>query len=219
MLTLLSATSGQAFRVSCSSSACRGKGGARFNSKPSNVRKFVTGPDHRICRSHTHSRFSELDRALDNCRGILDHLRQVDLPVALIRMLDQSAFFNGATWLSMDFMERCMKQPTGSPPLHLAGSATDKTPVPNSDERLHAVLATLEGCRSALVDHADHETAQLLSVAILQLRLKLNRISDAELKALCDAVASDDRPARRPHDPRSPRRHPRHAPAVLKLVK
>jgi hypothetical protein len=51
MLTLLSATSGQAFRVSCSSSACRGKGGARFNSKPSNVRKFVTGPDHRICRS------------------------------------------------------------------------------------------------------------------------------------------------------------------------
>src|ERR1700735_2807949 len=120
MLTLLSATSGQAFRVSCSSSACRGKDGARFNSKPSNVRKFVTGPDHRICRSHTHSRFSELDRALDNCRGILDHLRQVDLPVALIRMLDQSAFFNGATWLSMDFMERCMKQPTGSPPLHLA---------------------------------------------------------------------------------------------------
>jgi hypothetical protein len=92
MLTLLSATSAQAFRVSCSSSACRGKGGARFNSKPSNVRKFVTGADHRICRSHTHSRFSELDRALDNCRGILDHLRQVDLPVALIRMLDQSAF-------------------------------------------------------------------------------------------------------------------------------
>jgi hypothetical protein len=146
-------------------------------------------------------------------------LRQVDLPVALIRMLNQSAFFNRATSLSIDFMERCMKQPIGSPPLHLAGSVTDKAQAPDSEERLHAVLATLEGCRSALVDNADEETAQLLSVAILQLRLKLNRISDAELKALCDAVASDDRPARRPHDPRSSRRDSRHAPAVLKLVR
>ena len=50
------------------------------------------------------------------------------------------------------------------------------------------------------------ETAQLVSVAILDLRMKLNQIGDAELKVLCDEImraeeqgGSDDRPARRRH--------------------
>jgi nicotinamidase-related amidase len=40
---------------------------------------------------------SEIDRALDNCRKVLDHSRQLGLPVAFIRMVNESAFFNRAT--------------------------------------------------------------------------------------------------------------------------
>jgi nicotinamidase-related amidase len=40
---------------------------------------------------------SEIDRALDNCRKVLDHSRRIGLPVAFVRMLSESAFFNRAT--------------------------------------------------------------------------------------------------------------------------
>jgi nicotinamidase-related amidase len=40
---------------------------------------------------------SEIDLALDNCRRVLEHSRQVGLPVAFIRMLNESAFFNRTT--------------------------------------------------------------------------------------------------------------------------
>ena len=63
----------------------------------------------------------------------------------------------------------------------------------NSEARLHSVLATLEECRAALNHGSDRETALLLSVAILDLRMKLNRIADSELKALCDAMLPDER--------------------------
>jgi hypothetical protein len=36
---------------------------------------------------------SGIDRALDDCRKVLDHSRKVGLPVAFIRMLNESAFF------------------------------------------------------------------------------------------------------------------------------
>lgn len=39
----------------------------------------------------------DIDRALANCRRVLDHSRKIGLPVAFIRMLDDSAFFNRAT--------------------------------------------------------------------------------------------------------------------------
>jgi nicotinamidase-related amidase len=39
----------------------------------------------------------EIDRALDNCRKVLDHSRRIGLPVAFIRMLSETAFFNRAT--------------------------------------------------------------------------------------------------------------------------
>jgi hypothetical protein len=70
-----------------------------------------------------------------------------------------------------------------------------------------------------LVGSADQETAQFVALAILQLRLKLNQISDAELKALCDAVASDDDALERPRDPKSPQGQRRRAPVLLRLVK
>ena len=75
----------------------------------------------------------------------------------------------------------------------------------HSDERLHSILATLEGCRAALIDSANRDTAQLLSVAILELRMKLDSVADTELRALCDAMLPDDgAPSARPQDPSAP---------------
>ena len=84
-----------------------------------------------------------------------------------------------------------MKRRTESPRLYLASSVTEKTLVANLEERLHSILATLEGCRTVLIDSADPVTAQLVSVAILQLRMNLNRIADSDLKALCDVMTPD----------------------------
>ena len=83
-----------------------------------------------------------------------------------------------------------MKRPTGSPRFYLASSVTEKTLVANSEVRLHSILATLEECQAALVSSGNLETAQLVSVAVLELRIKLNRIADSELKALCDPPAA-----------------------------
>lgn len=87
----------------------------------------------------------------------------------------------------------------------------------HSNERLYSVLARLEECRGLLIDSGDRESALLVSVAILDLRMKLHRIADSELKALCDAMAPADAPPRRSLDSKSPlgqRRIP-----LLKLVK
>ena len=86
----------------------------------------------------------------------------------------------------------------------------------SSEQGLQSVLATLEQCRTALAASANRETAQLLSVAILQLRMKLNRIPDSELKALCDAMTPDDGPSERSSGPLSGQRQ--RSSAVLKLV-
>ena len=112
-----------------------------------------------------------------------------------------------------------MKRPAGSPRPCLAGTVAGKTPVTDLEERLYGVLATLEECQVALALSGDRDTAQLVSVAILELRIKLNRIEDAELKALCDAVlrdvgASEGPPHPKPHEGQRGR-----APVLLKLVK
>jgi nicotinamidase-related amidase len=39
----------------------------------------------------------QIDRALDNCRRLLEHARRIGLPVAFMRTLHESAFFNRAT--------------------------------------------------------------------------------------------------------------------------
>ncbi|HXN69870.1 MAG TPA: hypothetical protein VN926_19720 [Bradyrhizobium sp.] len=87
----------------------------------------------------------------------------------------------------------------------------------NSEQQLHSILSTLEQCRAVLIDSANRDTAHLVSVAILELRMKIHRIADSELKALCDAVLPADAPAERPHDPKSP--HGPGRPPLLKLVK
>ena len=87
----------------------------------------------------------------------------------------------------------------------------------NSEERLHAILATLEQCRTALVGNARPETAKLVSLAILDLRIDLSRTSDSDLKSLCDAMSPDEGSADMSKDPNSPGGPRRRA--VLKLVK
>ena len=84
--------------------------------------------------------------------------------------------------------------------------------VANLDERLASVLSTIEECRAVLID-SDPETAALISVVILEIRSKLNHISDVELKALCDAMSPD--PMAGSELQASPQRRP----PLLKLVR
>jgi hypothetical protein len=86
----------------------------------------------------------------------------------------------------------------------------------HSDEQLISVLTTLEECRAVLASNGSRDTAQLVSVAILELRMKLNQISDAELKALCEEMTPGEASAERARDSRSSplRRRP-----LLRLVK
>ena len=87
------------------------------------------------------------------------------------------------------------------------------------EENLRDVLATLEECQTALVRNGDRDTAQLVSVAILELRIKLNRIDDSELKALCDAMLRDVDAAAKPLQTKPPESLRQRSPASLKLVK
>ncbi len=88
----------------------------------------------------------------------------------------------------------------------------------NSEEKLHAVLANLEECQRTLALTGERDIAQLVSVAILALRIKLNRIEDSELRALCDAMVREVEAAERLRAPKPPE-GPRGRPPVLKLVK
>ena len=87
-----------------------------------------------------------------------------------------------------------------------AGRIHGKNAVSHSDEHLNSVLGTLEECRRILNDNDGRETAELLSIAILDLRMRLKGIANSELRALCDemlrgaAVESGEKPSqpRRP---------------------
>ncbi len=110
-----------------------------------------------------------------------------------------------------------MKKPTGSPRPYLASSVSEKTRMANLERRSHSVLAALENCRTELLDNADHETAQLVTLAILQLRMKLNGVGDAELRALCDAMTQQLGPVESPRRP--PQGGSGRFAAALKLIK
>ena len=87
-------------------------------------------------------------------------------------------------------------------------------PVVNSEERLLSLLETLEECRAFLMDKANSETARLLSLAILELRMELHQVTDSELKALCDLMVPEDQP---PQDTEAKRGL--QLPPYLKLIK
>jgi hypothetical protein len=65
---------------------------------------------------------------------------------------------------------------------------TESTPVSHSDEQLQSVLETLEGCRKVLNESNSRESAELLSIVILDVRMKLKGIDSADLRALCDEM-------------------------------
>ncbi|WFU45171.1 hypothetical protein QA640_30395 [Bradyrhizobium sp. CB82] len=50
------------------------------------------------------------------------------------------------------------------------------------------MLETLEECRRVLGQNQVRETVELLSIAILDLRMKLKGIDNGELRALCDEM-------------------------------
>lgn len=54
------------------------------------------------------------------------------------------------------------------------------------------VLATLEQCRGALADAGHRDTAHLVSLAVLELRMKLNHLGEDDLKLLCDEMVQAD---------------------------
>ena len=58
----------------------------------------------------------------------------------------------------------------------------------DTDARLRTVLTRLEECQILLAESGERETLQLVAMTILQLRMRLHHIGDAELKALCNAI-------------------------------
>jgi hypothetical protein len=91
------------------------------------------------------------------------------------------------------------------------------TSVANSDENLLSVLAKLEECRSSLLAGGIRETADLVSVVILELRMRLNEIDEAELKALCEEMTKCKEPAEKMRDLKSAHSHRRRP--LLRVVK
>jgi hypothetical protein len=89
-----------------------------------------------------------------------------------------------------------MKRVIGSPQLYLASSAPEKKPASDSDKRLQSIIASLEEFQIYLAGSANRDAAQLLAMAVLQLRMRLHQIADSELKALCDALTLETDPDR-----------------------
>ena len=111
-----------------------------------------------------------------------------------------------------------MKEPVGSPRVYLASTVSNETLAVNLEARLRATLATLEQCQASLANDAEHDTADLLSVAILQLRMKLKGVTDSELKLLCEVQAAQEQ-AQASRSQKAPRGRRRRGRPVLKLVK
>ncbi|WP_291700918.1 hypothetical protein [Bradyrhizobium sp.] len=93
----------------------------------------------------------------------------------------------------------------------------ESTPVTNLDEHMLSVLGKLEECRAALLARNSRETAELVSVAILELRMKLNGIDEMELRALCDEMTMRVEDEERPRELKSAHGHRRRP--LLRLVK
>jgi hypothetical protein len=97
----------------------------------------------------------------------------------------------------------------------LQARLTEDTLVAGSEEMMHEVLANLEECHATLTLGGHKDTAQLVAVAILELRIKLNRIQDSELRILCDAMLHEvEMPYSRSQEGPGARN-----PVLLKLVK
>lgn len=110
---------------------------------------------------------AEIDHALDNCRSVLDHSRRVGLPVAFIRMVNESAFFNRATpfvrWIEgFEPYRNEMVFERSSPSCYSSEAFTALV----NQSRGGIVLAGFAGesaCLSTMIDgfHRNHKVAYL----------------------------------------------------------
>lgn len=55
-----------------------------------------------------------------------------------------------------------------------------------------SILEKLEDCRAGLLAGGNRDSAHLVSVAILDVRMRLYGVGDAELRALCDEMLAGD---------------------------
>lgn len=84
-----------------------------------------------------------------------------------------------------------------------------------SEERLASILEMLEECRVGLAATGNRDSADLVSMAILDVRMRLHRIGHAELRALCDEMLADGSPQTSDTKPASGRKRP----PLLRVVK
>ena len=126
---------------------------------------------------------SKIDCALGNCRRILDHSRRIGLPVAFIRTLNESAFFNRATpfvrWI--DGFEPCRNEMVFE---RSSPSCYSSEPFAALVNQSHGgiVLAGFAGesaCLSTLIDafHRNH---------------KITYLSDASASHALDDMSADE---------------------------
>jgi hypothetical protein len=87
--------------------------------------------------------------------------------------------------------------------------------VVTSEERLASILEMLEECRVGLAATGNRDSADLVSMAILDVRMRLHRIGHAELRALCDEMLADGSPQTSDTKPASGRKRP----PLLRVVK
>lgn len=126
---------------------------------------------------------SGIERALDNCRRVLDHSRRIGLPVAFVRMLNESAFFNRATpfvrWIEgFEPYRNEMVFERSSPSCY----ASEPFAALASQNRGGIVLAGFAGesaCLSTLIDafHRNH---------------KVSYLSDASASHALDEMSADE---------------------------
>ena len=110
---------------------------------------------------------SKIEHALENCRRVLDHSRRIGLPVAFIRTVNETAFFNRATpfvrWI--EGFEPCRNEMVferGSPSCYSSEAFAALV----NQSRGGIVLAGFAGesaCLSTLIDafHRNHQVTYL----------------------------------------------------------
>lgn len=64
-------------------------------------------------------------------------------------------------------------------------------PVTELKTELTSVIRLLGECQDVLVRNGNGEAAQLISMALLQVRMRVHQVGDAELRALCDTVMAE----------------------------
>lgn len=115
---------------------------------------------------------SRIDCALDKCRKVLDHSRRTGLPVAFIRMINESAFFNRATpfvrWIEgFEPYRNEMIFERSSPSCYSSEAFTALV----NQSRGRVVLAGFAGeqaCQSTLIDafHRNHKVTYLCDTSL-----------------------------------------------------